>query len=727
MAIKQNILRIENKLPNNPSFIIQNHSQDKINFVSSILTNCHKKKCTGTLTLKSSGIIKSIHFSSGEIIFATSNLPKEQFSEFLVSSRIISYQQLEKANEFVPRYQLHLGQVLVRLGYLDEDKLKNLTTKLVSNIVWSTLIWQSPEVIFQEHQQLNDRLKISTPTLQLLYEGILQIENPSFLKQMLGNLDSQLYLNDTPSKIYQLLNLENEEAFILSCLDSKPYTTKALIEMGSISEVNVLRIICALLQTGFLRSLSFDKKDFVPKSSRFLDTGSIMKLCQEIDLKVKDINSGVSVYKLFEVDDNADIKQLKDSYERLIRKFHPSQQVQFADYQLDFRSELEYIFQKLTDSINTFSNYENKNSNKNNNFVEDKSNEKVIYFKQNPNNNCSSINNSEEPHLAIRQLCYEIETKYNATKDGATFYQILGVERDSSKQIIDDAFNHLSKQFSADRQAELSKYGLDLKVQLQHITLHLNTAFRTLSDPIKKQEYDNQIGMNFISKTNKVPTSKPVQLPIKATVYKQVTSPISPIPLPIQAKVVSTNDSNIENTPLRSTNKDIKGFSTEENSLSDNGSSKCTVEKSSIKDNKIPTASMFYLQSMQLYAREDYEKTVKALQKALKLSPNNAEYWAELGNVYSRIPNSSIVVIESAYKEAMRCNPQDADYPTQLGLVYQKFGDYLKAKEWFEKALEINPKQITAKQSLEELQKSNVKERKSTLNSFLEKLGFSKQ
>jgi len=723
MVTKQNILRIENKWPNNPSFIAQKHS-----FVSSILADCYKNNCTGTLTLKNSGIIKSIHFSSGEIIFATSNIAKEQFSEFLVSSRIVSYQQLEKATEFVPRYQLHLGQVLVKLGYLDEEKLKSLTTKLVSNIVWSTLAWQSPEVVFQEHQQLNDKLKISKPTLQLLYEGILQIENAGFLKQRLGNLDNQLYLNETPSKIYQLLNLENEEAFILSCLDSRSYTTKALIEMGSISEINVLRIICALLETGFLRSLSFDKKDFRPNDSRFLDTGTIMKLCQEIDLKIKDINSCVSIYKLFEVDDNANIKQLKNSYERLAKKFHPSRQVQFADYQLDFRSELEYIFQKLTDSINTFSNYESKDSNKNNNFDEGKLDEKVIYFKQNLNNNSSSINNNEEPYLAIRQLCYEIETKYNATKDGATFYQILGVERDSSKQIIHNAFNHLSKEFSIDRQAELSKYGLDLKVQLQRITLHLNTAFRTLSDPIKKQAYDNQIGMNFISKTNKVSTSKPVQLPIKATVYKQVTAPI---PQSIQAKGVSVDNSNTENIAENITppliNEDIKGFSTEENSLSDNSSPKCTVEKSSSKDNKIPTASMFYLRSMQLYAREDYEKTVKALEKALKLSPNNAEYWAELGNVYSRIPNTSLVVIESAYKEAMRCNPQDSDYPTHLGLVYQKFGDYLKAKEWFEKALAINPKQITAKQSLEQLQKSNTKERKSKLNSFLEKLGFSKQ
>ena len=580
MVTKQNILRIENKLPNNPSFIIQNDSQDKKKFVSNILINCYKKKSTGTLTLKNNGIIKSIHFSFGEIIFATSNLPKEQFSEFLVNSRIVSYQELEKANEFASQYQIHLGQVLVKLGYLDKDKLKSLATKLVSNIVWSTLTWQSPEVIFQEHQQLNDRLKSSKPSLQLLYEGILQIENPNFLKQMLGNLDRQLYLNETPSKIYQLLNLENEEAFILSCLDSRPYTTKALIEMGSISEINVLRIICALLQTGFLRTL--DKEDFVQNDSRFLDTGSIMKLCKEINLKIKDINFGVSIYKLFEVDDNADIKQLRDAYERLAKKFHPSWQVQFADYQLDFRSELEYIFQKLTDSINNFSNYESEDSNKNSNFAEGKIEKKVIYFKQNPNHNSSGTNSSEEPYLAIRQLCYEIETKYNAIKDGATLYQILGVERDSSKQIVDAAFSHLSKQFSADKQVELSKYGLDLEVQLQRITLHLNTAFRILSDPIKKQEYDNQIGMNFVSKTNKVPTSKPIQLPIKATVYKQVTPPIPPsIKPPIQAKEVSTNNSNTENITLSSTNEDIKGegFSAEESILSDNNSSKCPVEK----------------------------------------------------------------------------------------------------------------------------------------------------
>lgn len=731
MFTKQNVYKAEIKFRNNPSFVMQNHSQnnsqDKISFVSQILSDCYKNKCTGTLTLKNNGIIKSIHFSSGNIVFATSNLPKEQFSEFLVNSGAVSYQQLKIANGFVPQYQLHLGQVLIKLGYLDENKLKSLTTTLVSNIIWSTLTWQSSESIFQEHQQLNHELEISIPTLQLLYEGILHIENLAFLRQMIGDLDTPLYLNETPNRIYQLLNLQNEEGFILSCLDSTPYTTQALIEMGSIPELIVLRTVCALFEIGFLRSLTLNKKPSPLTSnnrtndSRFLDTGSIMKFCQEIDLKMKELNSCVTVYKLFEVDDNASLEQLQDSYQRLARKFHPTRQTQLDDYQLDFSFDLEYIFQNLTYSMNSFINSEKKASD----YPKEKAKVNcfgnIAYpFEQKINCVSSERNTFENSQIAVRQLCYEIETKSNAIKDGATLYQILGVERDSSQQAINAAFGHLSKQFAPERQTELSTYGLDLKSQLQQITIQLNKAFRILSNPTEKQEYNNQIGMNFISRVAKDDVVGSVQLPIRAIIHEQVT--VAP---PAQiTKTIPITDSETKNVTSPSISQN-NSSNTESHTLNNNDSLKYDSAKSPLKgSSKTPTASMLYLQSMQLYAKEDYEKTITALRKALVLSPNNAEYWAELGRVYGKLPNCSPAIVESAYKEAMRCNPQDSDYPTELGLVYQKYEDYIKAAEWFEKALAINPKQTIAKQALESIQKPNNKRQTGQLNSFLAKLGF---
>ncbi len=599
MNTTPNIMTLETKSNNKPTLALQNFSQKKMS-ISQLLNDYYKTKCTGTLTFKNDDIVKSINFSSGRIVFATSNIPKEQLSEFLINLGQITYEQLSLANRLVQRYRLPLGKILIKLGYLDENKLKSLATILVSNIIRSILTWQSPEIVFQEYKELGSEIEISKPTIQLLYESIMSIENPIFIKQMIGNLDAPLHLNKPPSKIYELLDLRPEEAFIISCLDSTSYTTNTLIKLGSIPEPIVLTTICALLQTGILKNLALNESDSlltpsIGVSNSSLDTRSIMEFFYEINSKMKAISSCVSVYELFEVDDNATIEELQNSYQRLAKKFHPTRQTQVTDYHLDFSFELEYIFQKLTQAINTFISCEKKFTD----FIKEKeqcvspTNPKVKQTLNYPN--LSETSNSEDSQKVAMRLCYEIEVKYNSIKDGATFYQVLGVERDSSQETLNTAFHRLSQQFNPERQIEMLKYGLEVKAQLQIITSQLNNAFRILSNPIQKQEYNKHIGMNSLSRPSKAATTGKVQLPNKVTTSRDaiITQRIMTIP-----SLVSSVNQSIDSS---STNPSI--VNRENHKSADNDFLAKPLPKTQVKD-KSETSVAFHLQNMEFCAKK---------------------------------------------------------------------------------------------------------------------------
>ncbi|KAF0250562.1 MAG: response regulator [bacterium] len=595
-----NIMTLETKSNNKPTLALQKPSQKKM-FISQLLNDYYKTKCTGTLTFKNDDIVKSINFNAGKIVFATSNIPKEQLSEFLINLGQITYEQLSLANRFVQRYKLSLSQVLIKLGYLEEHKLKSLATILVSNIIRSILTWESPEIVFQEYEELGSELEISKPTIQLLYESVMSIENLIFIKQMIGNLDTPLHLNKIPSKIYQLLDLRPEEAFIISSLDSASYTTNSLISLGSIPEPIVLTTICALIQTGILRNSARNENDSLLTPSiginnNSLDTRSIMEFFYEINSKVKAINSCVSVYELFEVDDNATIEELQNAYQRLAKKFHPTRQAQVTAYHLDFSFELEYIFQKLTQAINTFISCEKKFTN----FIKEKEQcvshtnpkveQKLNYSK------LSEASNSNDSQKITMRLCYEIEVKYNAIKDGATLYQILGVERDSSQQTLNTVFHRLSQQFNPEKQTELSKYGLEVKAQLQMITSQLNKAFRVLSNPTQKQEYNKQIGMNFVSWPSKAATTGKIQLPNKVTTSRNaiITQRITAIP-----SLASKINQSIDVYPTNH----ASSINIENHKLVDNNFLTNPLPKTPVKD-KNESPITFYLQDMEFYAKK---------------------------------------------------------------------------------------------------------------------------
>jgi len=76
-----------------------------------------------------------------------------------------------------------------------------------------------------------------------------------------------------------------------------------------------------------------------------------------------------------------------------------------------------------------------------------------------------------------------------------SYYEFLGVERDSSRKEIRIAYRKMSKKMHPDKIEECTP---DQMGELKRNKVTLNKAKETLLDPEKREEYDKHIGSSFI-------------------------------------------------------------------------------------------------------------------------------------------------------------------------------------------------------------------------------------
>lgn len=84
-----------------------------------------------------------------------------------------------------------------------------------------------------------------------------------------------------------------------------------------------------------------------------------------------------------------------------------------------------------------------------------------------------------------------------------------------------------------------------------------------------------------------------------------------------------------------------------------------------------------------------------------KLNPKSPQAWNYLSLAYSKIPGR-LKEAEDALLTAIKLEPFNADYYTNLGLIYTKAGIKKRAFSNFEKALKINPQNARARKGLEQ-------------------------
>ena len=79
-----------------------------------------------------------------------------------------------------------------------------------------------------------------------------------------------------------------------------------------------------------------------------------------------------------------------------------------------------------------------------------------------------------------------------------------------------------------------------------------------------------------------------------------------------------------------------------------------------------------------------YSNALEEINSAIKLNPNNANYFYVRGTVYQK--SNELIKALNDYKQALKLNPRHIDAIMKCGIVYGKLNDKNKACDYFKLA-----------------------------------------
>lgn len=95
--------------------------------------------------------------------------------------------------------------------------------------------------------------------------------------------------------------------------------------------------------------------------------------------------------------------------------------------------------------------------------------------------------------------------------------------------------------------------------------------------------------------------------------------------------------------------------------------------------------------------RENWVSSIVWLQSACKTQKDMVNFWQKLGNAQLNI--SDIDGAHNSYTKAKNINPLDATVWNNLGIIYARKSEAIRAKEYFEKAIQLDPNYLLAYQN----------------------------
>ncbi len=131
------------------------------------------KNLTGTLVCEHGSAKKSVSIRAGSIVNAASNDPREYLGQFLINFGHITEDQLIKAFQTQTETKIFLGRILVMIGVLNEDVLKQVLTIKFRETLLGLFRWQQGHFKFARGvlPPEDDAVKVEVPLLDVHREG----------------------------------------------------------------------------------------------------------------------------------------------------------------------------------------------------------------------------------------------------------------------------------------------------------------------------------------------------------------------------------------------------------------------------------------------------------------------------------------------------------------------------------------------------------------------------
>jgi hypothetical protein len=218
-----------------------------------LVHDLHRASWGGVLHLSSVGIAKSIVFSGGRMVFASSSDPDERLGEVLLLQGRITYRQyLEASRRIAPGRRM--GTILVEQGILSGKDLVRAVVDQTRQVILDAFRWEEGRYRLQEGPPPAEAITLNISTPALILEGIGRIDSWSRLTRAVGGGSARYGRAENWEALLAGATLSEPQAALVRALNGDE-TVGELCDRPALSTMGVCRTLWALRVIGVVRRL----------------------------------------------------------------------------------------------------------------------------------------------------------------------------------------------------------------------------------------------------------------------------------------------------------------------------------------------------------------------------------------------------------------------------------------------------------------------------------------
>ncbi len=179
-------------------------------------------------------IVKTVYFSEGNIVFATSNSEKDKLTHILIKHKKITKEQLNMAMKQMDK-SISLGRNLVNMGLITHKELVWAVKIQVLTIIYSIIMLKEGEYSSIEGVLPEGIIKLPLNTLKIIFDSLLLFKDKDWISQKISpetvfiktnlffDYKEKILPNSDYEKIYQLIDGEKTVSEIASMVDMEDF------------------------------------------------------------------------------------------------------------------------------------------------------------------------------------------------------------------------------------------------------------------------------------------------------------------------------------------------------------------------------------------------------------------------------------------------------------------------------------------------------------------------
>lgn len=313
-----------------------------------LLMSLYRQRATGELVLRTPEMEKKVFFKKGQAIFASSTVPDDRLGEMLVKAGKINMEQYDRSVELLKKTGKRQGAILVESGFISPKDLFWGVKYQVREIIYSLFALDRGVYEFAEGPTSNEIITLRMSMGNLIYEGVKRMEDWTRIRRELPPAGACLKLSDDPVSLFQEVEFSQKDRKILSLVDGVR-TIKKVIEDSWLNSFEAMKILYTMWVIGIVTEKKVPEEG-VPVEEIFVEKPeadeTLLRRINELYGKI----GASGPEEVLGVGAGAGLEEIKKSYFRLAREFHPDRLFDSDDQAL--KDKLSAVFDAVTDAYN---------------------------------------------------------------------------------------------------------------------------------------------------------------------------------------------------------------------------------------------------------------------------------------------------------------------------------------------------------------------------------------